>query len=86
MSDITEQGTLLEQLRSLRNAIIAHRSQKADDRCIEDDDRLYEALGDGVKCDRRVGDKEALRYRKCEGCGYIEKRIGEFIDERKPKA
>jgi hypothetical protein len=41
----------------LRAAIIKHRSQKADDRCIEDDDELYAVLGDGIKCDRRVGDK-----------------------------
>ncbi len=41
--------------KRLRDAIIAHRSQRADDRCVEDDDRLYEVLGDGIKCDRRVG-------------------------------
>ncbi len=45
------------RIRQLENAIRTHRNQKADDRCIEDDDRLYEALGDGVKCDRRVGDQ-----------------------------
>lgn len=44
----------------LENAIRTHRSQKSDDRCIEDDDRLYEALGDGIKCDRRVGDQSAM--------------------------
>ena len=46
--------------RRLEDAIRLHRSQKADDRCIEDDDRLYEALGDGIKCDRRVGDRKAM--------------------------
>lgn len=47
---------------NLEEAIKVHRRQKADDRCIEDDDRLYEALGDGIRCDRRVGSKyEMLR-------------------------
>jgi sarcosine oxidase delta subunit len=61
----------------LRAAIFKHRSQKADDRCIEDDDELYAALGDGIKCDRRVGDKLAMltncaRFieRRCEGGGW----------------
>jgi hypothetical protein len=44
----------------LEAAIKTHRMQKADDRCIEDDDRLYEALGDGIKCDRRVGNLQAM--------------------------
>lgn len=44
----------------LRDAIRTHRAQKADDRCIEDDDRLYAALGDGVPCDRRVGCQAAM--------------------------
>lgn len=44
----------------LEQAIDKHRRQRADDRCIEDDDHLYAALGDGVKCDRRVGDKGAM--------------------------
>lgn len=58
----------------LRQAIKTHRSQRADDRCIEDDDRLYEALGDGIKCDRHVGSKGEMltncaRFidRRCEG-------------------
>ncbi len=46
---------LASTVQTLQDAIITHRAQKADDRCIEDDDRLYEALGDGIKCDRRVG-------------------------------
>lgn len=49
-----------QRILLLENAIRAHRSQKADDRCVEDDDRLYEAIGDGVKCDRQVGDKSAM--------------------------
>jgi hypothetical protein len=60
----------------LRDAITAHHDQKADDRCIEDDDRLYAAAGLGP-CDRRVGDKEAMlancrRFieRRCEGGGW----------------
>jgi hypothetical protein len=68
---------LREERDRLRAAIIKHRSQKADDRCIEDDDELYAALRDGVKCDRRVGDKEAMlancaRFieRRCEGGGW----------------
>jgi hypothetical protein len=64
----------VESYERLKLAIETHRAQKADDRCIEDDDRLYEALGDGVKCDRHVGDKTAMllncaRFieRRCEG-------------------
>lgn len=49
-----------ERIAHLEQAIREHRGQKADDRCIEDDDRLYDALGDGIKCDRRVGGKEAM--------------------------
>lgn len=62
----------------LEDAIKTHRTQKADDRCIEDDDRLYEALGDGIKCDRRVGDKGAMlanceRFiaHRCESGGWL---------------
>lgn len=58
----------------LKEAIRAHRAQKADDRCIEDDDHLYAALKDGIKCDRRVGNrvemlKNCARFisRRCEG-------------------
>jgi len=51
---------IVEQRDRAFEAIRKHRSQKADDRCIEDDDRLYEVLGDGIKCDRSVGDKEAM--------------------------
>lgn len=66
-----------EEAASLRQAIINHRAQKADDRCIEDDDRLYAALGDGIKCDRRVGDKDAMLQNcarfienRCQGGGW----------------
>ena len=69
---------IFKYLDSLREAIETHRSQKADDRCIEDDDRLYEALGDGIKCDRRVGSKEEMLHncsrfieRRCEGGGGL---------------
>lgn len=65
----------LENLR-LRHAIAEHHAQKADDRCIEDDDRLYTAAG-LPPCDRRVGDKAAMlencrRFieRRCEGGGW----------------
>ncbi len=49
----------------LENAIKNHRSQKADDRCIFDDDVLYETLGDGIKCDRRVG-SQCEMLKNCE--------------------
>lgn len=64
------------RLAELEAAIRTHRDTKADDRCIEDDDTLYAVLGDGIKCDRRVGDKDAMlenckRYisQRCEGGG-----------------
>ena len=60
----------------LRTAIAEHHAQKADDRCIEDDDRLYAAAG-LPPCDRRVGDQAAMlenckRFieRRCEGGGW----------------
>ncbi len=65
---------LFSRITALENAIRWHRDQKADDRCIEDDDSLYAALGDGIQCDRRVGCKEEMlkncaRFieRRCEG-------------------
>lgn len=68
---------LADEVIRLRAAIADHRAQKADDRCIEDDDKLYEALGDGIKCDRRVGDKYEMlgncaRFidRRCESGGW----------------
>jgi hypothetical protein len=58
----------------LENAIKKHRAQVADDRCQFDDDELYAALGDGVKCDRRVGDKQEM----LRNCGrFIENRCEE---------
>lgn len=57
----------------LLNAIKLHHSQKADDRCIEDDDKLYEAAG-LPKCDRRVGSKEEM-LKNC--ARFIEKRCEE---------
>lgn len=73
-ADPTTVAALARDWLALRAAIRTHRDQKADDRCIEDDDRLYAALGDGIKCDRRVGDKAAMlancqRFieNRCEG-------------------
>jgi hypothetical protein len=60
-----------DRIRELENAIREHRAQKADDRCIEDDDRLYAVLKDSVKCDRRVGSKEEML-----------KNCARFIDRR----
>jgi hypothetical protein len=61
----------------LRDAIVKHHRQKADDRCIEDDDRLYAAAG-LPPCDRRVGDKAAMLKNcerfinaRCEGGGWM---------------
>lgn len=60
----------------LREAVATHHAQKADDRCIEDDDRLYAAVG-LPPCDRRVGSKaemlkncERFIDRRCEGGGW----------------
>ncbi len=71
---VAEVQKLKAECAKLRAAIHEHRSQRADDRCWMDDDKLYEALGDGIKADRRVGDKDAMlanckRYieRRCEG-------------------
>lgn len=65
--------TARDEISRLRAAILDHHAQKADDRCIEDDDRLYAAAG-LPPCDRRVGDKVAMlanckRFieRRCEG-------------------
>jgi class 3 adenylate cyclase len=71
-----ELGRLRGERNALRAAIAEHHAQKADDRCIEDDDRLYTAAG-LPPCDRRVGDKAAMlancaRFidRRCEGGGW----------------
>lgn len=60
----------LEENKRLREAITYHHSQKGDDRCIEDDDLLYEAAG-LPPVDRRVGDKRAM-LKNCER--FIDKR------------
>ena len=57
-------------IETLMRAIQEHRSQRADDRCWMDDDKLYEAAG-LPPADRRVGDKVAM-LRNCE----------RFIDQR----
>ena len=91
---------LLRSIIALRLAIEKHRSQKADDRCIEDDDELYAALGDGIRCDRRVGCKDAMlknceRFisQRCEGGGpwpsYADleaenKELRRLVDEGRP--
>jgi hypothetical protein len=68
---------IVAHYRKLRAAVEEHRTQRADDRCVADDDLLYAALGDGRTCDRRVGDKMAMlancaRFidRRCEGGGW----------------
>lgn len=63
-----------DRIKQLEDAIRDHRSQKADDRCIEDDDRLYAVLNDGIKCDRRVGSKEEM-LKNC--ARYIDRRCAQ---------
>lgn len=53
-----------QQPLGLHQTVAQHHGQKADDRCWEDDDRLYAAAG-LPPCDRRVGDKVAM-LRNCE--------------------
>lgn len=60
---------LAAEVRRLRDGIIEHASQKADDLCIEDDEKLHALVG--MKRDTRVGDKEAM-LRNC--ARFIEKR------------
>ena len=71
-----EARALVEENERLKAAITEHHAQKADDRCIEDDDKLYAAAG-LPPCDRRVGDKAAMlknceRFieRRCQGGGW----------------
>ena len=74
---INQEILMLKQERDrLLAAIKEHHSQKADDRCRLDDDRLYAAAG-LPPCDRRVGDKfemakNCLRFidRRCESGGW----------------
>lgn len=71
---MTEIQKLYSKIDKLTTAIKNHREQKADDRCIEDDDRLYESLGDKIKCDRRVGSK----FEMAKNClRFIENRCKE---------
>lgn len=62
------------RINELEGAIKKHRAQKADDRCIFDDDELYAVLEDGIKCDRRVGCKADM-LKNCER--FIENRTEE---------
>jgi hypothetical protein len=54
----------------LWRAVQDHHRQKADDRCIEDDDRIYEAAH-LPPCDRRVGSKDEM-LKNC--ARFIERR------------
>jgi hypothetical protein len=86
-----------ERADRLAAAITDHHAQKADDRCIEDDDRLYAAAG-LPPCDRRVGDKAAMlancaRFieRRCEGGGWpsyveLERQLAEAREALQPFA
>ena len=66
----TDLPRMLAEVQRLRAAIAEHHGQKADDRCIGDDDRLYQAAGLSP-CDRRVGDQAAM----LENCRrFIEQR------------
>jgi hypothetical protein len=62
------------EARRLRAAIVKHRSQRADDRCHQDDLELYAALGDGVQADNTMPPREEFlancaRFydRRCQG-------------------
>lgn len=75
-SDNCDLYKLEREVSALKSAIAAHHGQKADDRCIFDDDRLYAAAG-LPPCDRRVGSKEDMlkncaRFieRRCEAGGW----------------
>lgn len=77
MNEVKHLMLAQDRIKELEEAIRTHRSQKADDRCIEDDDRLYAVLKDGIKCDRRVGDKAQMLAncalfieRRCQGGGW----------------
>lgn len=71
-----ETAALLRRAYDTMKAVEEHHNQKADDRCIEDDDRLYAAAG-LPPCDRRVGSKAEMlancaRYidRRCDEGGW----------------
>lgn len=79
---------LYHEVVALRGAIVTHHGQKADDRCVEDDDRLYAAAG-LPPCDRRVGNKAEMllncaRFidRRCEAGGWPTYRELEEENER----
>ena len=66
---------LSQEVQRLRAAVTEHHAQKADDRCWEDDDRLYAAFG-LPPVDRSIGDPTAMlenckRFikQRCEGGG-----------------
>ena len=97
---LNQAKSMRSMYHTLRAAIAVHHGQKADDRCIEDDDKLYAAAG-LPPCDRRVGDKEAMlancrRFieNRCEGGHWpsyadLEKELkarGEILDEIQAKA
>jgi hypothetical protein len=83
---------LAEEIERQRAAVVEHHSQKADDRCIEDDTKLYAAFG-LPPADHRVGSKIAMlencaRFiaQRCEGGGWpsyvkLEARIKELEAE-----
>lgn len=59
--DCIEECIKVEEERDrLRDAIKAHRAQRADDRCWMDDVELYRSLGDGDVGDNRIGDRFAM--------------------------
>jgi len=67
---------LRKQYENLLEAVTTHHAQKADDRCIEDDDKLYAAAG-LPPCDRRVGSQADMlancaRFvmNRCQGGGW----------------
>lgn len=82
VNDAMRVMAMCEHYLELRDAIIGHRLQRADDRCISDDDELYAALRDGITCDRRVGSQmdmavnciRFIRNRTEGGCwpSYVE--------------
>lgn len=87
---LEEIGLLKDEVKQLRAAVAEHHSQKAEDRCIEDDDRLYAAFG-LPPCDRRVGSKAEMHAncwrfisQRCESGGpwksyrELEEEIGQL--------
>jgi hypothetical protein len=83
---------LNEEWKIRLDAVKEHHDQKADDRCIEDDTKLYAAFG-LPPADHRVGDKAAMLEncalfieRRCESGGWssyveLEARIVELQDQ-----